>query len=504
MSHFLELEFAYYTTNSVKLIIAFAFRANGSSLLRLAARRSYIIVGFASTWLVGLWLGHVGWSASIVPAIVAVLMTILIVKTRLAIAAAAVAGLAAGMLYGHQSITRYAAIESLIGHKVTLAGTISDDAAVDDKGEASFTLSNLRQGNIPLAGDVTIYTLNAHEQRGFEVQVSGKLVATLGSKQGRISYATVQIISSKQSALERWRQRFIAGAYTALPDPLSGFALGLLIGARSLIPKALQDQLALVGLSHLVAVSGYNLTIMVEAARRPLKRTSRYIALAVPLWLIGSFAVVAGLSASIVRAVLVTSLSLWAHYFGRQIKPLVLVAFPAFLTTLWRPDYLWNDVGWQLSFLAFFGILVLAPQIEARLRRPNWVKRLLIEAFAAQLLTFPIILLVFKQFSVIGLLANAIILPLVPLAMLASLIAGLTGAFIPILGILTLPAYATLKLMLYIINQLAGLPWASLTLEASGLLVGLVYAAIGLISLALSRNVHYVGEPSDIIASATD
>ncbi|MGQ7346814.1 ComEC/Rec2 family competence protein, partial [Streptococcus suis] len=159
---------------------------------------------------------------------------------------------------------------------------------------------------------------------------------------------------------EGFRQSFFAGMRTALPEPLASFALGLLVGVRALIPKDLQAQLALVGLSHLVAVSGYNLTILIVASQKALSRFGRGITLAASLWLIGLFLAVAGTSPSIVRASLVAVLALFASAYGRRFNPITLILLAAAATAFVNPVYL-TDLGWLLSFLAFFGILVLAP-----------------------------------------------------------------------------------------------------------------------------------------------
>lgn len=441
-------------------------------------RRSTLIVWFTILWLIGLYLGHLGWHVPVWILALSGLIAVAVYLWRWVMTIIPGFALLLGLNYGFAARSHYQVIQGLINHNVTVAGTISDDPAMADNGQTNFTLSGLQLGQANIPGDMTIRSLSGKVQRGFRVQVTGKLKPTLGSKQGQIGFAQVQVISSKQNWLEKLRQRFIAGINTVLPDPLGGFALGLLIGARSLIPKTLQNQLALIGLSHLVAVSGYNLTIMVQALRRPLHKASRYVALAVSLWLITGFVVVAGMSASIIRAALVSCLGLVTAYYGRKIKPMVLVAIPALLTTLWRPDYLWSDVGWQLSFAAFIGILVAAPLLEVRLKRPNWIKALLIESLAAVALTFPIILAIFHQFSVVALAANIVILPLVPFAMLASFVAGIAGAVSLPLGLLALPAVWLLKLMLGVIEQFASLPWASVDLEAPTAYILLTYLAM--------------------------
>ncbi len=470
--------------------------------MRLRNQYSWSIVGFSTAWLAGLWLGHLGWYANISLAVVAIVVCMVAWRSRLLIIAMLTIGLALGIFYGHQSLSRYQVINNLIGRSVSFNGTVKDDPATNEKGTTTFLLGSLTLQNQSVPGALTVKTYSAKYQRGYKVQVTGKLYSVLGSRQAGV-YGSVVIISRTQTGLEKLRQRFIASINSTVPDPLNSFALGLLMGARSLIPKNLQNQLAIVGLSHLVAVSGYNLTIIVQTVRRLLTRTSRFVALTINLWLIGGFVVVAGTSASIVRAAVVSVFALITYYYGRKIKPWVLVAVPAVLTTLWKPEYLWSDVGWQLSFLAFIGILVVAPMIEKRLKRPTWVKKIIVEAFCAQLLTFPIILSVFHQFSVVGVLANVLVLPLVPLAMLASFVAGVINLLTPAFGWASLPAYIVLKVMLGVVELLASLNWASISLKVSFATILLLYAAIVIAAVAFSRRKPTASAAGDIILKET-
>lgn len=140
---------------------------------------------------------------------------------------------------------------------------------------------------------------------------------------------------------------------SALPEPAASFGLGLLIGQRSTIPKSVSLQLAAVGLTHVVAVSGYNLTIIMRAVRKLLRKRSKYQSTVASLLLIGIFLLFTGFSASIVRAAIVSTLSLWAWYYGRTFRPIVLILLAAVITAGVYPIYLWSDIGWYLSFLAF-------------------------------------------------------------------------------------------------------------------------------------------------------
>jgi competence protein ComEC len=241
----------------------------------------------------------------------------------------------------------------------------------------------------------------------------------------------------------------------------------------------MQAQLTAVGLSHLVAVSGYNLTIIVAAASRILRRAGRGVTLVACFWLIGAFLVVTGASASIVRASLVAVLSLIAAFYGRRFEPLSLILLSAAATALFNPAYL-TDLGWLLSFLAFFGIMILAPAVSARLHNPRpLIAKLFIETTSAQLMTLPLILYIFGNLSPAAPLANLLILPLVPLAMLVSFVAGLAGTLAPAFaGWLAWPASLLLTAMLKLIAALAALPGGGINYRIS---VWIMLAAYGLI-----------------------
>jgi competence protein ComEC len=296
--------------------------------------------------------------------------------------------------------------------------------------------------------------------RGDSVIVTGKIFPSRGSNQARIAYAQLERVGADSSKIHDLTRKFDAGIQSALPEPQASFGLGLLIGQRTTLPPNIMASLTAVGLVHIVAVSGYNLTILVRGVGR-VRLGSKYQKLILSLSLIVAFVLITGFSASIVRAALVSILGLWAWYYGRQIKPVLLIAFAAAVTGVWNPYYVWSDLGWYLSFLAFFGVLVVAPVISKRFfkKPPKLLTMVVIETLSAELMTLPLILMTFSQLSLIALVANALIVPLVPLAMLLSAIAGTAGAIAPqIAGWVAFPARILLTYMLDIVHVLSSLP----------------------------------------------
>ncbi len=428
------------------------------------ANRPAIVTSVALASVGGLVLGRFGWMVPVWYLIVGLGLTILFWRSRVwwvvLIGMSLIVGLVRAEDFHHlQSILRYQ-----IGRQTSLVGTVVTDPIINDKRQSDYRVGELQLNGRSVIGVVRVYSTPVRLLRGYRVALSGKLETGYATWDAALYYPQLMVVSSSQSVLEHWRQTFFLGIHAALPEPEASFGLGLLIGVGALIPKPLQLELQRVGLSHLVAVSGYNLTIIVRLVSRVLGRLGRNIALILSIWLIGVFVVLSGASSSIVRAGVVSVMSLLAGHIGQRVDALALVSLAAAGTALYNPGYL-NDIGWLLSFLAFFGILVLAPAVMARFGEPRLaIGRMMIETMAAEVMTLPLIVGIFSQLSVVGLLANLVIEPMVPLAMLAGLASGLAGLWVPYWSdYLVVPMGFILTFMLQLIGAMARLPWAMTT-----------------------------------------
>jgi hypothetical protein len=140
----------------------------------------------------------------------------------------------------------------------------------------------------------------------------------------------------------------------------------------------------------------------------------------------------------------------------------MLIMLAAAITTYATPVYFWSDISWWLSILAFFGILVIAPQISQRLFRDRPVPALAgvaIETFCAELMTIPLVMFIFGQVSLVGLLANVLVALFIPLAMLLSTIAAIAGMAMPLFaGWFAWPAKLLLTYMLDTAEVLSRIP----------------------------------------------
>ncbi|MDO8591829.1 MAG: ComEC/Rec2 family competence protein [bacterium] len=378
-------------------------------------------------------------------------------------------GLSLGLWRGGVYMQKLGQLKSLTGQNVTIEATATSDSVYAQATQLEFTASHahLVQGTSlysdgkVLAGNFKVSGFGeAMIYRGDKVQISGKLYPSRGANQARISYAQLKRTGLDNSWINRFTRRFSAGMQSALPEPNSSFGMGLLIGQRNTLPSELTNQLIMVGLVHIVAVSGYNLTILVRAMAR-LRFGSKYHRLLASLALISIFILMTGFSASIVRAAIVSTLGLWAWYYGRKIRPVLILAFTAALTALFNPFYIWGDLGWYLSFLAFFGVLIISPMVVSKLfkRQPKLLISVAFDTLAAEVMTLPLIMAMFGQLSLVGLLTNVLVVPLIPFAMLLSAVAAAAGMLAPaIAGWLAWPANLLLTYILDIVKLFAGIP----------------------------------------------
>lgn len=456
-------------------------------------RRTTLITVFCLAVLGGLGLSRrFNLEIGLIPLLLTTVYLLLLKpKNILGLFLIVILGLSFGLWRGSGYMQNVRQLQSLAEQKVTITATATTDSIYGKRSQVQFTGNNIQliwpyksklAGSFKLSGfgERMVY-------RGDRVQVTGKIFPSRGSNQATIAYAQLKRVSAGNSWYAELARRFSAGAQSALPEPLASFGLGLLIGQRNTMPADITAALTAVGLVHIVAVSGYNLTILIRGVSR-LKLGSKYQKLVLSLALIAGFVLITGFSASIVRAALVSVLALWAWYYGLKIKPLVLITFAAAVTAVWNPFYIWSDLGWYLSFLAFFGVLVVAPVISARLfkKPPKLLTGVVLETLSAEIMTLPLILMTFSQLSIIALVANALIVPLVPLAMLLSAAAGAAGAIVPqIAGWFALPARLLLTYMLDVVHILANLPSALIHRSISLPYMILIYGFAGLAITAM-------------------
>jgi competence protein ComEC len=451
-------------------------------------RRSTQFLILACTLVAGILLGRQGIGLSYYSSALLAALALVLLGRRSAWIFILMAVFIFGVARGWGTDLQRTPLGQVLNRDAIIEGVVSDDPGRTSKNRLEFTVGNAMLDGKPTHQSVKIQTAYRSLSRGQKVLVAGKIHSNIGSVPFEMYYGQVTVIDQNAGWLESWRQKFFASIHSLMPEPMAGLALGFLVGVRSLLDKNLQNDLVAIGLSHLVAVSGYNLTILVHVAFKSLRRLSLFAATAVSLWMIAGFLLVAGFSASIVRAAIVSGLALLASYYGLKISPVTLIALPAAATLAVNPDYLFRDLGWQLSFLAFAGILILAPAIYGRFKNPSPLKVLIVEAICAQFVTIPLVMHDFGRISLVAPLANMVVLPIVPLAMGMSFLSGLAGMIsLSAAAWLAAPTAGLLGLIVSAVSTFNTFPAANLAVGFDFKTVVIIYGLIGLITLILSR-----------------
>jgi len=243
-----------------------------------------------------------------------------------------------------------------------------------------------------------------------------------------------------------------------LPEPQASFLAGLLFGLDKNIPKDLLEDFNKTGTRHIIALSGYNITIIASLIMGFLlwigfwRKHAFYIAIIAIIF----FVLLTGASASVSRAAIMGILVLISQQVGRLSNPRNLLALAAFLMIFKEPTALLNNIGLQLSFAATIGIIYLSPYLKK-------LPEILATTLSAQIAVAPIILFYFRQISLISPLANLLVLPIIPITMLAGFLATVIGVLFPLIGIfLAWPAWLFLSYEIKIIGLLAKVPFAGL------------------------------------------
>ncbi len=396
---------------------------------------------------------------------------------------AVIAGLLIGWQRGSQETLALSTYDRYIGSTVTVRGVISDDPQLNAQSQTEFSLHDIGIGQRPMTGRMYVSVVGkAQLKRGDTVVINGKLRDGFGSYRTTMRYAKVVTSSSGETPIRDVREHFSTGVRGTVMEPEASLGLGFVVGQRSALPPDLDAQLKVVGLTHIVVASGYNLTILVRFARRLFAKYSRFMAMGVSSGLVLGFIAFSGLTPSMVRAGAVTLLSLLAWYYGRRFHPLILIALVAAGSAYFDPIYLWSDIGWYLSFLAFIGVLVMAPLLTARLystKKPGTIAQLLIETVAATVMTLPLILMTFERLPVLTLLANMLVAPLIPFAMLFTTIAGVAGMVAPaVLSFLGIPATILIGYVVWVVETLSSISWAQFDMSIPIVVMVALYVLI--------------------------
>ncbi|MFZ2098857.1 MAG: ComEC/Rec2 family competence protein [Anaerolineales bacterium] len=282
-----------------------------------------------------------------------------------------------------------------------------------------------------------------------------------------------------KTALYAFRQRALDVIYKIYPDPEASLLAGILLGVESGIPQAVQEAFRLTGTSHIIVISGFNITIIAALFALLFSRLlgRRKGAMVAALGII-LYTLLVGANAAVVRAAILGLLTLLGHQFGRRQVGLNSLAFTAAAMAIITPTVLW-DISFQLSFAATLGIMLYAEPLtdcfthaasrfiarEKAERLAGLVGEYFLLTLAAQITTLPLMIYYFKRLSLTSLVANPLILPAQPLVMVLGGLSVLSGMiFQPFGQFLAWAAWPFTAYTIRVVESLAAIPYGTIPL----------------------------------------
>ncbi|MCF7846853.1 MAG: ComEC family competence protein [Candidatus Gracilibacteria bacterium] len=271
------------------------------------------------------------------------------------------------------------------------------------------------------------------------------------------------------------RNFFEQNVKTSLPVPHSLVTVGVLLGVKNELPEWTERDFKQSGLTHLLVVSGTNVTIVMVVVGLLFRRFGRRAVWIGSLVALIFFVAMVGFDPPVLRAAVMGGIVGLSAVLGRFSDARNLVLLAAVILGLLSPGML-HGVSFLLSFAATLGIILLAPVLIALFSRVVWKPLALVLAVtvAAQIAVLPVLGGAFGEFPVAGFLANLVAEPLVPFLMAFGAVTMLTGAFGGLLAkIFAIPALMVGEALLWvahIFGQIPTIPVPSLVSQVLGIL----------------------------------
>ncbi len=318
-----------------------------------------------------------------------------------------------------------------------------------------------------------------------------------------VSYAEVTRVSHTETFMGKLfagKQKFLTAVEDAIPDPASGLGAGMLLGVNGALGNRLDAVFRETGIIHIVVLSGYNIMVVVAVLMYVLTfflfpRTRMIVGACT----IALFALLVGLSATVLRASIMATLLLIAQGTGRTYAVTRALTLAGVGMLMVNPYLLAHDPGFQLSFLATLGLILFSPHIEERLTavpEKYGIRGFLTATLSAQVAVLPLLLFHTGTISLIGVVTNVLVLPMVPYAMLLTFFTGMAGLVSHALGMgIGFVAYLSLSYIITIAEWCARVPFASVTVSSFPFWAMIVaYTGIALLYVWLKKQPYETAE----------
>ena len=343
-------------------------------------------------------------------------------------------------------------LDNSVGQKISLSGFICDEPTVKDS-----TVS-LCFEPMDVKGNSDRILINVSKSGAYEygecISIEGKLglpknfyaydggpefdyVSYLKKDQIRFTMmrpkvTVIQGFSGNiiVSYLIKIKSIFMESIRRSIPEPQASLVGGLLLGEKGTLPKRINDDFKRSGLTHILVLSGSNVTVVAESLLIIFSFLPRSLGRIFGALSVVLFALMTGASATTIRATIMALTRLFTESCARRYDVSRSLTLSAVFMIIDNPLILMFDISFELSFLATIAVVYVAPLVKQRLGFiPEFfgMREVISMTLATQLFTLPFIFFKMGQISVIALLPNLLVLPMVPYAMLGGFITGILG-----------------------------------------------------------------------------
>lgn len=256
-----------------------------------------------------------------------------------------------------------------------------------------------------------------------------------------------------------------------VPFPESTLLQGITLSGKKALPANIEDKFRRAGVSHIVVLSGYNVTIVALIVMKLLSRFPRRIAFSFSSLGIAAFCVLAGGSSTIVRAGIMSFLFLFSKFVRRDADGTRLLLIAGCLMALINPRILLYDISFHLSFLATFGLINLSPYFENKfsfIPDSLALREIVASSIAVEIFLLPYLAYSMGNIAVLALISNILLLSFIPVTMLFGFLAsGLVYLNIKIGAIAGFLSFFFLRYELQTVSYLSSFPYALLNTPVS-------------------------------------
>ena len=390
--------------------------------------------------------------------------------------------------------------EIQVGKEISLTGNITDEPSISENSQRLTIKTNIEEEKTKI-----LLTVGFDEdfKYGDTINFSGKLekIDNFITDQGKefdymnylrkdgvlysMYYPQIELTSHGGNFIKRglfsFKEKFLEKINQNIPNPESLLMGGLILGEKSSFDKDLRQSFVDTGTIHIIALSGYNVTIVAEWIMKVFSFLPHSWGFSFGIFGIFLFIIMSGAGSTAIRAGVMATLALIARATGRNYDVARALILAGVVMILINPFILVYDVSFQLSFIATVAVIFIAPRIEKYFL---WIttrfqlRDIITVTCAVYVFVLPFILYKMGNLSLVALPANILILPFIPFTMFFGFMTGIFGSIFYVLAVpFGYLSYFLLHYELLVVNFFAHLPFASFTIPHFPLFITLLIYA---------------------------